>query len=156
MWELSISIRGGRSPHLREGEFLMSQDFGKRIEAISETYSAKKAAQRAFLVAWSKVMNDTILPVLKAAREHFHPGNNHLDINRNGSIALEIRSVPVKDAKKLIYSPRSFSEEIVVITRIGDEQHTESIPLDLISTDLVESHVEAFLKEALKINELGD
>jgi hypothetical protein len=154
MWELSIAIRGGRIPRLREGENLMSDDFGKRVDAIRTAYNDKLKANQVFIAAWSRVSKEIIRPVLRIAQQNMSTRDLSLDIeDRNDDLVLTFTTIPVgKISKKLCYHPRAHEEVVVVLDDInGKLESKQKLTLDSISTDLIESQVEDFLKEALRL-----
>ncbi len=132
----------------------MSDDFGNRIRGIRKAYAEQVKAGQAFVHAWFKVQTETIRPVFEIAKKEFSTGSVALSFEeKEGTLTLDFRTIPVgKNLKKLTYSPSRFEEDVVVRTDLGDgNPRSERIPLEDISTDLIESHVEDFLKNALRL-----
>jgi len=128
----------------------MSEGFGNRIQAIRDAYVTKLVARGAFVAEWSRVSEEIILPVLHLARQNLTLRNLTLKIEGgNGSdIVAVVHTTPIgKDVKKLCYHPQP-DEGMIMVASGGTPT---GFPLDMISTDLVESHVEAYLREALRL-----
>jgi hypothetical protein len=154
MWELSISIKAGRSTHLYKGGVFMSTDFSNRIQAISTAYSWQLEAQKAFIAKWMKLSNEIIIPTLQIARDNFNGYDSSLKIEggSGGKVSLAIEIIPFpKVPKKLFYSPKAQEGMITMVSCPENRKEPIDFPLDQISIDLIEGHVESFLKEALGI-----
>jgi hypothetical protein len=151
MWELSIAIRGGRS--LQEKGGLMSSDFDQRIKGLKDAYAHQQEARRTFTAAWSRVSARTIKPVLEIAERNFRVPDSYtsLEITDDDSkLSLVIKTIPVGKQKVLSFCP-NWREESVDVVADGNKRNEQRIPLEEISADLIESQVENFLKNALRL-----
>lgn len=130
----------------------MSEEFINQIRAIEAAYLDKLRSRQAFIAEWSRVSNDVIKPVFRAAKMSLKTRSLSLDIEeKDDEICLIVRTIPMPASgpRKLTYRPKRHEEVVVVVgTDASREQH---YGLADLSDNLVEVHVENFLKEALRL-----
>jgi len=136
----------------------MSEDFANRLEAIRSAYVEKSNARKRFTAAWSKISSETVKPTLDTARRAMNHFEVSIDLKGDGHNGLNftVSTLPLgkggEGSQQLSYRPR-LDEEVIAVTMKTNEgtSDIQSFPLDTISVDLIECHVEDFLKRALKL-----
>jgi hypothetical protein len=154
MWALSIEIRGGRSPYQPERSLLVSDEFNTKIKSIRVAYADKLNARQLFSNLWFKISREIILPVLKVAESGLNHSHLHTHCEeKDGEIYLSLAQIPMRKGgmSRLSYYCNDREDRIIRATEISGNRTTEPIALESLSTELIESHVEHFLKQALDL-----
>ena len=131
----------------------MADDHKNEFRAIADAYAAKVEASKSFARQWQAAEQD-ITTVLEDAVTQFTSsgrtiGKSH---NKDGEIALGV--IGLKGGiQQLSYRPLAAESQVIVTERLDSGTRESEISIGSLSKALIVSHVQVFLKKALKIPE---